>query len=114
MITYLGSQTLTYRVADSDLEGCSVSRMGSHPVVKLVVPSGYTTQARRDAATVVFYGAPVTDVAALRGLAAPVCGCYGKDDAQFPQFVVDGFRDALAEVGALGSGLPQPQPQPQP
>ena len=88
--------------------------MGSHPVVKLVVPSRYTTQARRDAATVVFYGAPVTDVAALRGLAAPVCGCYGKDDAQFPQFVVDGFRDALAEVGALGLGLPQPQLQPQP
>ena len=60
---------------------------------------GYTTQARRDAATVVFYGAPVTDVASLRGLASPVCGCYGADDAQFPQFVVDGFRDALEEAG---------------
>ena len=67
-------------------------------------------QARRDAATVVFYGAPVTDVAALHGLTAPVCGCYGKDDAQFPQFVVDGFRDALAEAGALGLGLPKLYP----
>ena len=60
---------------------------------------GYTTQARPDVATVVFYGAPVTDVSSLRGLAAPVCGCYGTDDPQFPQFVVDGFRDALAEAG---------------
>ena len=53
-------------------------------------------------------------MAALSGLAAPVCGCYGKDDAQFPQFVVDGFRDALAEAGALGLAYPNPNPYPNP
>lgn len=60
---------------------------------------GYTTQARADAATVVFYGNPVLDVAALRGLRAPVLGCFGTDDPQFPAFVIAKFRESLREAG---------------
>jgi len=55
----------------------------------------YTTQARPNAATVVFYGSPVSDVAELERLRAPVCAVYGTDDAQFPQSTVDGFKAAL-------------------
>jgi carboxymethylenebutenolidase len=59
----------------------------------------YTTQARPNAATVIFYGSPVLDVAALRALRAPVLAIYGVDDAQFPQRTVIKFREALAEAG---------------
>ena len=62
---------------------------------------GYTTQARRDAATVVFYGEPVTDVGALASLGAPVCGIFGVDDPQptTNQAAVTRFREALEEAG---------------
>lgn len=59
----------------------------------------YTTQARPNAATVIFYGSPVLDVAALKRLRAPVLAVYGVDDAQFPQRTVVKFREALAEAG---------------
>jgi len=59
----------------------------------------YTTQARPRAATVVFYGSPLADAAALRSLRAPVCAAYGCDDPQFPQRMVDGFKAALEEAG---------------
>ena len=59
----------------------------------------YTTQRRPDAATVVFYGAPVTDVAQLRRLRAPLCGAYGDRDAPFPAGRLARFRDGLEGAG---------------
>jgi carboxymethylenebutenolidase len=55
----------------------------------------YTTQVRPTAATVVWYGKPITDAEELSGLRAPVCAVYGCDDKQFPQALVDRFREAL-------------------
>ena len=62
---------------------------------------GYTTQVRRDAATVVFYGEPVTDVSTLASLNAPVCGIFGVDDPQptTNQAAANRFRAALEEAG---------------
>jgi len=61
----------------------------------------YTTQCNQDAATVVFYGSPVIDVNELKKLKAPVCGVYGKDDAQFPRALLDKFQIALDEANLL-------------
>ncbi len=58
----------------------------------------YTTRVRPTAATVVFYGAPLTKPSDFEQLRAPVCAVYGTDDAQFPQRVVDDFRRALEEA----------------
>ena len=58
----------------------------------------YTTQCRQDAATVIFYGSPVTDVDELKRLKAPVCGIYGKNDAQFSKALLDNFQSALNEA----------------
>lgn len=58
----------------------------------------YTTQARPDAATVVFYGNPLTDAADFQKLKAPVCGVFGTQDPQIPQALVDRFRAALEEA----------------
>lgn len=58
----------------------------------------YTTESRPNAATVVFYGNPVTDVEALAGLEAPVCGIYGRNDVQFPMPLLDKFQAALVEA----------------
>lgn len=60
----------------------------------------YTTQVRPTAATMIFYGKPITDAAELANLRAPVCAVYGVDDNQFPQSTVTQFREALeaAEV----------------
>lgn len=55
----------------------------------------YTTQARPDAATVVWYGNPLTDVEELGRLRAPVCAVFGCDDPQIPQPLVNRFRGAL-------------------
>lgn len=55
----------------------------------------YTTRRRTDAATVVFYGAPETDVGRLRRLEGPVCGVYGSEDGQFSKALLDKFRTAL-------------------
>ena len=59
----------------------------------------YTTQARADAATVVFYGNPVSDTAELGRLRAPLLGVFGANDPQIPAPVVDKFREALASAG---------------
>ena len=59
----------------------------------------YTTQRKRDAATVVFYGSPVTDVNELQRLNAPVCGVFGSKDAQFPSSLLDNFQSSLDDAG---------------
>ena len=59
----------------------------------------YTSQRRPDAATVVFYGSPLTNVEELRRLRAPVCGVYGSRDAQFPLSMLDKFRESLKDAG---------------
>ncbi len=59
----------------------------------------YTSQRRRDAAMVVFYGSPLTDVDEMRRLRVPVCGAFGSKDAQFPRASIDGFWSSLDEVG---------------
>ena len=61
----------------------------------------YTTQCKQDAATVVFYGSPVTDVNELKKLKAPVCGVYGSNDAQFPKPLLDKFQLALDEANIV-------------
>lgn len=58
----------------------------------------YTTQRRNDAATVVFYGSPVTDARDLKRLEHGVCGVYGRDDAQFSMKLLDEFKRALEEA----------------
>ena len=58
----------------------------------------YTTQCRPDAATVVFYGTPVTDVASLSSLRAPVCCVYGRNDVQFPIPLLERFQESLKEA----------------
>jgi len=55
----------------------------------------YTTQRRPSAATVVFYGSPITSSAELASLQAPVCALYGDADFQFPPPVLESFRSAL-------------------
>lgn len=61
----------------------------------------YTTQCNQDAATVVFYGSPVTDVNELKKLKAPVCGIYGSNDAQFPKPLLDKFQIALDQANIV-------------
>ena len=58
----------------------------------------YTTQARPSAATVVWYGSPLTSASELKALRAPVCGVFGTEDLQIPQPVVNQFRAALEEA----------------
>lgn len=59
----------------------------------------YTTQRKPNAATVLFYGSPVTDVKELQQLNAPVCGVFGDGDAQFPSSLLDKFQSSLDEAG---------------
>jgi len=59
----------------------------------------YTTERRPDAATVIFYGSPVTDVNKLRNLKGPVCGIFGSRDAQFPAALLQQFQTSLDEAG---------------
>jgi len=58
----------------------------------------YSIQRREDAATVVCYGKPVTDVSELQRLRAPVCGVFGRNDGQFPIPLLDSFRQALNDA----------------
>ena len=57
-------------------------------------------QVRPDAATVVYYGEPVTRIEALTALRAPVCGIFGADDLQptTNKAAADRFRTALEEA----------------
>ena len=50
------------------------------------------------AATVVFYGQPVTDAEQLKRLSGPVLGIFGGDDASIPQDDVRAFDAALTEA----------------
>ena len=61
----------------------------------------YTTQRKPDAATVVFYGSPVTDVQQLQQLQAPVCGIFGSEDAQFSSSLLDNFQRSLDDAGVV-------------
>ncbi len=51
------------------------------------------------AATVVFYGQPVTDAVQLKRLSGPVLGIFGGADASIPQDEVRAFDAALTEAG---------------
>lgn len=51
------------------------------------------------AATVVFYGQPVTDPEQLKRLSGPVLGIFGGADASIPQDDVRAFDTALTEAG---------------
>jgi carboxymethylenebutenolidase len=55
----------------------------------------FTTQIKPDAATVVFYGNPLTSPEDFAKLRAPVCGIFGTRDPQIPQGLVAKFREAL-------------------
>ena len=59
----------------------------------------YTAERRPDAATVVFYGSPLTDVDKLQNLKGPVCGIFGSKDAQFPTALLQQFKTSLNEAG---------------
>jgi carboxymethylenebutenolidase len=59
----------------------------------------YTTHRQPDAATVLFYGSPVTDVKELKQLNAPVCGIFGDSDAQFPSSLLHKFQSSLNDAG---------------
>ena len=58
----------------------------------------YTTQVRPGAATVVYYGTPLTSSSDVASLRAPVCGVFGANDVQIPPPAVNAFRDALSEA----------------
>lgn len=58
----------------------------------------YCVERRNDAAAVVCYGSPVTEVVDLSRLRAPVCGVYGRNDAQFSMELVDRFRRSLTDA----------------
>jgi carboxymethylenebutenolidase len=50
------------------------------------------------AATVVFYGSPITDTVTLEQLPAPVLGIFGTADQQIPVAEVNAFEQALDEA----------------
>jgi carboxymethylenebutenolidase len=50
------------------------------------------------AATIVFYGTPISDTATLEMLPAPVLGIFGTADQQIPVAEVDAFEQALNEA----------------
>jgi carboxymethylenebutenolidase len=51
------------------------------------------------AATVVFYGSPVTDPSRLEQLSQPILGVFGEEDAQIPPAEARAFEEALAAAG---------------
>lgn len=55
----------------------------------------FAIQNRPEAATVIFYGKPVTEPSELKRLRAPVCAAYGRNDIQFPISVLEQFQQAL-------------------
>ncbi|MFM8367926.1 MAG: dienelactone hydrolase family protein, partial [Chloroflexota bacterium] len=50
------------------------------------------------AATVIFYGSPVTDVAVLKTLPGPVLGIFGGADQSIPVEEVTAFDEALTDA----------------
>jgi carboxymethylenebutenolidase len=59
----------------------------------------YSLHNPRVAATVIFYGSPVTDPRALETLTGPVLGIYGGADASIPLANVRAFDAALEQAG---------------
>lgn len=59
----------------------------------------YSLHNNRLAATVIFYGSPVTDPQVLRTLPGPVLGIFGEADQSIPVQQVDAFETALTEAG---------------
>lgn len=60
---------------------------------------GYSLHNNRLAATLIFYGSPVTDPAVLRSLPGPVLGIFGGADNSIPTEEVRDFEAALAKAG---------------
>ena len=62
----------------------------------------YGTRNANLAATVVFYGSPITDASQFGALAqtrGPVLGIFGAQDSQIPVAEVEQFKQALAQAG---------------
>ncbi|MHB1000348.1 MAG: dienelactone hydrolase family protein [Armatimonadota bacterium] len=51
------------------------------------------------AATVIYYGNPITDKARLKKIKSPILGIFGEADTSIPMQQVRDFRSALTEVG---------------
>jgi carboxymethylenebutenolidase len=60
---------------------------------------GYSLHNDQLAATVIFYGSPVTDPQVLRSLPGPVLGIFGGADTSIPVEDVHAFEAALDEAG---------------
>lgn len=60
---------------------------------------GYSLHNNRLAATLIFYGSPVTDPEVLRSLPGPVLGIFGGADNSIPTEEVRDFEAALAKAG---------------
>ena len=60
---------------------------------------GYSLHNNRLAATVIFYGSPVTEPEVLRSLPGPVLGIFGGADNSIPTEEVKDFEAALAKAG---------------
>ncbi|MEY2819581.1 MAG: dienelactone hydrolase family protein [Chloroflexota bacterium] len=58
----------------------------------------YSLHNNKLAATVIFYGSPVTDVAVLKTLPGPVLGIFGGADQSIPVEEVTAFDEALTEA----------------
>jgi carboxymethylenebutenolidase len=59
----------------------------------------YSLHNNRLAATVIFYGSPITDVDALKALPGPVLGIFGGADYSIPVESVRAFQSALNQAG---------------
>ena len=58
----------------------------------------YSLHNNKLAATIIFYGSPVTDVAVLKTLPGPVLGIFGGADQSIPVEEVTAFDEALTEA----------------
>jgi carboxymethylenebutenolidase len=58
----------------------------------------YSLHNNKLAATIIFYGSPVTDVAILKTLPGPVLGIFGGADQSIPVEEVTAFDEALTEA----------------
>lgn len=88
---------LTWAKAQDDVDGDKVGIMGfcwgGGKAIR------YTTECQPKAATCIYYGSPLIDSSALAALSAPVTAVYGCEDMQFPQSLVNKFKEALEEAG---------------
>jgi len=63
------------------------------------VSLNYSLHNSKLAATVVFYGSPVTDAETLKALSAPLLGIFGGADGTIPLEQVNAFEAALEQAG---------------